>query len=57
MYCPCCNKEMIVDTNWYSIGEDVGCPHCGEYSILRYQETFDPDSGTEYGWFYMEALQ
>lgn len=50
-----CKKEFEVpeDSLWNLLGERdaVSCPHCGQTYTLYWDESYDPESGEEWGYF------
>lgn len=36
------------------LGDEVRCHACGQRHILCYDESYDPESGIEEGWFFLE---
>jgi hypothetical protein len=54
--CPKCYEEMPIKNLWDALGEECTCSSCGAIGILEYEETYDPESGEENGWFYFETM-
>jgi len=53
--CPTCGKDVLVKDVW-DCG-DIACPHCGKVSTVFIDESYDPESGEESVWFYLEAQE
>lgn len=54
--CPNCNQVIISDpTGWDILGDEI--EHCGKQYSVEYDETYDPDTNGEWGWFYLQPTQ
>ena len=52
--CPYCDAEIPELIGWDTLGATVQCLHCGKCFEASYDETYDTETGEEYGWFYLD---
>ncbi len=48
--CLKCDEE-IPEELVYHFQDDIQCPHCQHIMTSEYEESYDPDTGDEWGWF------
>lgn len=54
--CPYCKKDILADLSFRNISEKVECQLCGNKSQIAYEESYDENTGDEWGWFFLERV-
>ena len=54
--CLSCDTEIPRRIDWDALDEEIVCPKCGAKHHAQWDETYDPESGTDDGFFYLEKL-
>lgn len=52
-----CGHSIDTLLDWNSFGLVITGPSCGAHMRVAYDESYDPDSGDEVGWFYLEPVE
>lgn len=54
--CPTCEASIPIELGWNALGKIVACPRCSQLFDVAYEESYDAESGEEWGWFYLEKM-
>ncbi len=54
--CPSCNAELNIEYGWNNIDKEIICEECEKEFEMFYDETYNEESGEEYGWFYLDEI-
>ncbi len=55
LLCPDCNEWVEIKNAWDQVGDDITCPHCGGLYLLEFDESWDPETGEEWGYFFLTS--